>query len=429
MKRIFTNLFMAVLLMVGMPSWAQTTLEVGKVYHFQNAHFTGRAITAVEGNNASVQAAATDKADIKQQWYVTTDGNGKYLFRNLSNARYLSQTGQSAWGLTKTCTENSNKFEYIVAGGTNNTIRSASVSGNGNAYMHLGSATQTNIQGWGSGSGGTQWTVTKIEYTDAEIKALLDAVPTAAEVAAYQPSLEVLFADGACSTPKLASLSDAQNSEAYAALPASLQRMVDKVYGDNWEEATVAPADRPNGNNNTNHNLWTVADTWSSEYAKKFRVQMYEPYSIESEVTSYLRINAHCNMDNPTGIYANSGDVIYIMVGDDIPEGAELLLAYQSGNGATRYYNESPNVQLHKGLNRVTFTTDGCQMWIYYLVHTYNADGATIADKFPENRKLSKYKPFQFHHRHLQHQNIPSRYRMRQRGRAVSDGDRAGQNR
>ena len=395
MKRIFTHLFVSVLLMLSATSWAQTTLEVGKVYHFQNAHFTGRAITAVDGN--TVQAAATDKADIKQQWYVTTDGNDKYLFRNLSNARYLSQTGQSAWNLTEECTANSNKFEYIVAGGTNNTIRSASVSSNGNAYMHLGSDTQTNIQGWGSGSGGTQWTVTKIEYTDAEIKALLDAVPTAAEVAAYQPSLEALFSDGACSTPKLASLSEAQSSEAYAALPAALQRMVDKVYGGNWAEATVAPADRPNGNNNTNHSLWTVADTWSSEYAKKFRVQMYEPYSIESEVTSYLRINAHCNMDNPTGIYANNGDVIYIMVDGDIPEGAELWLAHQSGNGATQYYNNSAYTQLHKGLNRVTFTTDGCQMWINYVVHTYNANGADIDEKFPEDRKLSKYKPLKIH--------------------------------
>ena len=397
MKRIFTHLFVAVLLMLSTTSWAQTTLEVGKVYHFQNAHFTGRAITAVEGNNASVQAAATNKADIKQQWYVTTDGNGKYLFRNLSNARYLSQTGQSAWSLTEECTANSNKFEYIVAGGTNNTIRSASVSSNGNAYMHLGSDTQTNIQGWGSGSGGTRWTVTKIEYTDAEIKALLDAVPTAAEVAAYQPSLEALFSDAACTTPKLASLSAAQSSEEYKALPTGLQRMVDKVYGGNWEEATVAPADRPNGNNNTNHNLWTVADTWDSDYAKKFRVQMYEPYSIESEVTSYLRINAHCNMDNPTGIYANNGDVIYIMVDGDIPEGAELWLAHQSGNGATQYYNNSAYTQLHKGLNRVTFTTDRCQMWINYVVHTYNADGATIAEKFPENRKLSNYKPLKIH--------------------------------
>ena len=372
-------------------------LEVGQVYRFTNVAY-GRALSA-DGTD-DVHTKTPDANDTKQQWYVTKDGD-YYVLRNLATAKYLKGNGQSsAWSMTDDYSHDYNKFELYQSNTTYNTLHTKTLGDY--AYMHddnNGDNGGYNIVGWSNGNTTTasHWIITKVDYTDAEIKALLDAVPTASEVAAYQPSLDALFSDAACVTPKLASLSAAQNSEAYAALPASLQRMVDKVYGDNWEEATVAPADRPNGNNNTNHNLWTVADTWSSEYAKKFRVQMYEPYSIESEVTSYLRINAHCNMDNPTGIYANSGDVIYIMVGDDIPEGAELLLAYQSGNGATRYYNESPNVQLHKGLNRVTFTTDGCQMWIYYLVHTYNADGATIADKFPENRKLSKYKPLKIH--------------------------------
>ena len=400
MKRILTHLFVAVLLMVGTTSWAQTTLEVGKIYHFQNAHFTGRAITAVDGNNASVQAAATNNNDLKQQWYVTKDGE-KYIFRNMYNGYYLSQTLQSTWGLTETCTANSNKFEYIVAGGTNNTIRSASVT-NTNGYMHLGSATQTNIQGWGSGSGGTQWTVTNVAFTEAH-DAILGQFAESASTEVVSAALNAIFSDGACSVLKEAYTSANMTNEQlyadvnYQALPTALRKMVKKVRGNDWSEATVAPADRPNGNNNTNHSLWTVADTWDGDYAKKFRVQMYEPYSIESEVTSYLRINAHCNMDNPTGIYANSGDVIYIMVDGDIPEGAELWLAHQSGNGATQYYNNSAYTQLHKGLNRVTFTTDGCQMWINYVVHTYNADGATIAEKFPESRKLSNYKPLKIH--------------------------------
>ena len=372
-------------------------LEVGQVYMFKNAR-ADRSLSA-DGTD-DVHTKATDVNDTKQQWYVTKDGD-YYVLRNLATAKYLKGNGQSsAWSMTDDYSHDYNKFELYQSNTIYNTLHTNTLGDY--AYMHddnNGDNGGYNVVGWQNGNAntGSHWTITKVDYTAEEIKALLDAVPTTAEVAAYQPSLEALFSDAACVTPKLASLSAAQNSEAYAALPASLQRMVDKVYGGNWEEATVAPADRPNGNNNTNHNLWTVADTWSSEYANKFRVQMYEPYSIESEVTSYLRINAHCNMDNPTGIYANSGDVIYIMVGDDIPDGAELLLAYQSGNGATRYYNESPNVQLHKGLNRVTFTTDGCQMWIYYLVHTYNADGATIADKFPENRKLSNYKPLKIH--------------------------------
>ena len=372
-------------------------LEVGQVYMFKNAR-ADRSLSA-DGTD-DVHTKATDVNDTKQQWYVTKEGD-YYVLRNLATAKYLKGNGQSgAWSMTNDYSHDYNKFELCVSNTTLNTLHTKTLGDY--AYMHddnNGDNGGYNVVGWQNGNAntGSHWTITKVDYTAEEIKSLLDAVPTTAEVAAYQPSLDALFADGACVTPKLASLSEAQSSEAYKALPAGLQRMVDKVYGGNWEEATVAPADRPNGNNNTNHNLWTVENSWNSDYAKKFRVQMYEPYSIESEVTSYLRINAHCNMDNPTGIYANSGDVIYIMVGDDIPDGAELWLTYQSGNGATQYYNNSAYTQLHKGLNRVTFTTDGCQMWINYVVHTYNADGATIAEKFPENRKLSNYKPLKIH--------------------------------
>lgn len=404
MKRIITHFFVAVLLlsMLGTGrALAQTvsrTLEDGHIYRFVNARVGGRSLRA-DGTD-DVHTKTNDLNDKAQEWYVTKDGD-YYVLRNVACGKYLKGNGQSsAWSMTDDYSHDYNKFELYQSNTTYNTLHTKGLGDY--AYMHddnNGDNGGCNVVGWlnNNSDTGSHWTITKVEYTDAEIKALLDAVPTAAEIAAYQPSLEALFSDAACVTPKLASLSAAQNSDAYAALPLSLQRMVDKVYGGNWEEATVAPADRPNGNNNTNHNLWTVADTWDSDYAKKFRVQMYEPYSIENEITSYLRINAHCNMDNPTGIYANSGDVIYIMVGGDIPEGAELWLAHQSGNGATQYYNNSAYTQLHKGLNRVTFTTDGCQMWINYVVHTYNADGTTIAEKFPENRKLSKYNPLKIH--------------------------------
>ena len=399
MKRIFTYLFVAVLMMLGTASWAQTTLEVGSVYHFQNAYFTGRAITALENSATAVQATATNSAEVKQMWLVSSDGNGKYLFRNVYNGNYLSQTGQSAWVLSETNTANSNKFEYIVAGGTNNTIRSAAVT-NSNGYMHLGNNTQTNIQGWGSSSSGSQWTVTKITITP-EIDELLSQFVNSTDEQIEQ-ALSVIFGDDASCTNLTGTYANMTEEQLladanYKLLPTVFRDMVKKVHSGNWEEATVAPADRPNGNNNTNHSLWTVEDTWGSDYAKRFRVQMYEPYSIEGEVTSYLRTNAHCNMDNPTGIYANNGETIYIMVDGDIAEGAELWLAHQSGNGATQYYNNSAYTQLHEGLNKVTFTADGSQMWINYLVHTYNENGATIAEKFPENRKLSNYKHLKIH--------------------------------
>ena len=400
MKKLSTLLFLTMLLLLGAAdAMAQlSSLEVGQIYRFESAR-GGRSLRA--NGFDDVHTKTTDLNDKAQEWYVTKDGD-YYVLRNVACGKYLkgAPSAYTAWGMTDDYSANENKFQLLVSNSTLNTLKTKGSDNYGHMHdSNNGDNGGYEIVGWTNADdvAGSHWTITKVNYTAEQIKALLDAVPTAAEIAAYQPSLDALFSDAACVTPKLASLSAAQDSEAYKALPLGLQRMVDKVYGGNWEEATVAPADRPNRNNNTNHSLWTVADTWSSDYAKKFRVQMYEPYSIENEVTSYLRINAHCNMDNPTGIYANSGDVIYIMVGDDIPDGAELWLAYQSGNGAAKFYNESPNIQLHKGLNTVTFTTDGCQMWIYYLVHTYNKNGATIAEKFPENRKLSNYKPLKIH--------------------------------
>ena len=383
MKRIFTYLFVVVLMMLGTASWAQTTLEVGSVYHFQNAHFTGRAITALESSATAVQATATNPADVKQLWLVSQDENGKYIFRNIFNGNYLSQTLQNTWVLSETNTANSNKFEYIVAGGTNNTIRSAAVT-NTNGYMHLGSDAQTNIQGWGSGSGGSQWTVTKIDITP-EIDDLLSQFVNSTEEQ-IREALSVIFGeDGSCTilTSTYANMTEQQllADASYKILPKVFRDMVKKVHSGNWEEA----------------NAIETKESWGSDYAKKFRVQMYEPYSIENEITSYLRINAHCNMDNPTGIYANNGETIYIMVGGDIPEGAELWVAHQAGLGATNGYNNSAYTRLQKGLNIIPYTADASTLWINYVVHTYNSNGATIAEKFPENRKLSKYKPLKIH--------------------------------
>ena len=165
----------------------------------------------------------------------------------------------------------------------------------------------------------------------------------------------------------------------YQKLPAELQAMVLKVRSGDWGEANGAAG----------------KSSWNDEYARKFRVQMYEPYSIEGEITSYLRFNAHSNMDNPTGLYANSGQPMYIMVEGKIADGAELWVAHVTGHGLTSYYNNSAYTQLKEGLNVVPYFSEGSQLWINYVVHTYNSSGATIKDKFPH--KISDFKPLKIH--------------------------------
>ncbi len=392
MKRIFTHLFVAVLLMLSTTSWAQ--FENGKVYRIVCSGTTSVSLGA--SALSDVAAVSTSETDKSQQWYVTVSGSN-YTFRNLGNGRYLlGNNGTSGeWGLT----ESSSNFTVSKVSG-NYCIRGASDS-NGYAYMHKDAG--NNIVSWESSNGNSQWTPIEVSYTDSELQTIWSAVDAlvvpSATVSGYQTKLEAIFTDKACtqlnSTYAAKTVDQIKADANYLALPATLQAMVLKVKGGDWTESTVAPADRPNGNNNTNHSLWTVSDTWNNDYAKRFRVQMYEPYSIEGEITSYLRFNAHCNMDNPTGIYANGGEPIYIMVEGTIEDGAELWIAHQTGHGATGYYSNATYTRLYEGLNVVPYFNDGSQLWINYLVHTYNGNGATIAEKFPH--KLSDYKPLKIH--------------------------------
>lgn len=401
MKKIFTHLFALFLLSFVTTSnvWAQLTeLEVGKVYRFVSAR-ADRSLAA-DGTD-DVHVKETNAADTKQEWYVTKDGD-YYVLRNVACGKYLkgAYSANTPWSMTDDYSDEYNKFGLYTSNSTFNTLKTKGSDGYG--YMHddnNGDNGGYNVVGWlnGAGDTGTHWTITKVDYTAEQITTLLEKAPTVAELAGYTTALEAIFSDAACTILKSAytktSMTDEQLAADanYSALPQTLKNMVKKVRNDEWSEATIAPASRPNGNNNTNHSEWTVEDTWGHEYAKKFRVQMYEPYSVEGEITSYLRINAHCNMDNPTGIYANAGESIYIMVEGDIAEGAELWVAHQTGHGVTNYYNNAAYTQLKKGLNVIPYASDGCQLWINYLVHTYN----TSTGEF--SYKLSDYKPLKIH--------------------------------
>ncbi len=386
---IATNLTLTV-----RPVQTLTSLEVGQVYRFVNVLYPTYSLNANAAND--VNAVTTNETDTKQQWYVEKQDGEYYVLRNLAYGKYLKGNGQSsAWSMSDDYSHNYNKFKLYTSNTDYNTLHTNTLDNY--AYIHCNSS--YNIVGWSNGTTdkGSHWEITKVDYTTEQITALLEKAPTVAEVAAYPAALAAIFSDAACTILNSAYTTTSMTDEQlaadanYSALPQTLKNMVKKVRNDEWSEATIAPASRPNGNNNDNHNLWTVEDTWEHEYAKKFRVQMYEPYSVEGEITSFLGINAHCNMDNPTGIYANAGEPIYIMVEGDIAEGAELWVAHQTGHGVTNSYNNAAYTQLEKGLNVIPYASDGCQLWINYLVHTYN----TSTGEFPH--KLSDYKPLKIH--------------------------------
>lgn len=371
---------MAIILPMGVHAQL-SALEDGKVYHFTNKSHTNIAMAA-NGTN-SVYGVTANSEQLSQLWYATVTAD-YFTLRNLATGTYLKGNGQSSfWGLTADNSASDTHFD-LATEGTYNVFKSEAHGGYG--YAHYATSQGGGIVGWTT-SDASQWAITTVDKTAAEIEqAWIDAaafVPTDDQINTISTALYNIFSDDACTTLKgsYASMTDDQLAADanYTALPAELQLAVKKVRDDSWAE----------------DNAVAEKEGWNDEYAKKFRVQMYEPYSIEGEITSFLRINPHNNMDNPTGIFANYMQRIYIMVEGDIADGAELWIGHINGHGQLNYYNSSQYTKLNEGLNIIPYLADGSALWINYVVHTYNSEGTTDATRFPH--KLSDYTPLKIH--------------------------------
>lgn len=365
---------------------ASPILEEGCVYMFKNA----RADRSLRADGADdVHTKATDANDTAQQWYVTKE-DGYYILRNVAYGKYLKGASSSGtgWSLTDDYSAAENKFELHISNSTLNTLKTKDSDSYG--YMHDDTNEDNggcNVVGWlnGDGNTGSHWTITKVDYTAEQITALLEKAPTVAEIAGYTTALGELFTDVACVTPKLESLAEAQASNAYKALPTGLKAMVDKVYNEKTEGVETAWYE---------DNANAVKEGWSGKYAKKFRVQMYEPYSIAGDITSWLGINAHANNDNPTGIYVPEAGTLYVMVEGTINDGASLRIVDGGHNG--RVTNATGGgYALKPGLNVINYTAAAGHLYICYNVDTYNPDGTTDGERFPH--KLSDYEPLKIH--------------------------------
>ena len=371
MKRIFTYLFVAVLLMLGTTSWAQ--IQTGKVYNFVNRQY-GKSMSGVERDRTAL--AATDTNDYFQLWYVADGGNGTYTLRNLGNGYYLKGNGAgSKWPFVA---EASNAKLYYRELSSGYCTFDADNSANSGNEMHYGSGNGC-VVGWSSNEDATQWTATPVNVSDAELDAnwaAIDAIDnSSSKLNDYRGRLENLFEDASCTVLKsqYRGYSDSQfeGDENYRNLPAVLQTMVRKVRDGAWGEDNVV-SDKP---------------AWDSDHSKRFRVQLYEPYSYAEKTAEMLGIKAHTNMNNPTGIVANSRDVLYVMVEDDLEKGAALYI--QSAVDRERIGGVG-GVQLYKGLNIIPYWGNNNQMFIQYVVDTYN-------DGVKTGHKLTDYEPLKIH--------------------------------
>ena len=310
------------LLFVAVTAKAQP--EAGKIYRFVNKANPEQSLAVVSETKSSVSPTADHYL---QYWLLETHpGNAStWTLRNLGNGKYLQRAGRSVfWGFVDAASDATPLYyltqdRYCTFSSANNV--------NDGACMHYASS-QGGIVGWDFSADATQWTMTEISSVKADDLTAnweaLDEFNKAYDddmANDYASALDALFADAACTTLEgtyaSMSVSAIQEDANYKALPAALQELVLKVRNGVWTEA----------------NFVDGKAEWESDQAKKFRVQLYEPHSIAGDITGWLGINAHNNMDNPTGIFADCRDVVYVMVEGIIKEGASLYLYGLRGHG------------------------------------------------------------------------------------------------
>lgn len=359
-----------------------SVLEQGKVYRFTNVGQSSYALaaTTLAGANGETVTSGSAPADYPQLWYVSEvkdNGSGvnTYRLRNMGNGLYLQGKGAGTrWQLVDAGTTDNTYLYLQTVGTTHNTLSVDNVT-TGKRLMHLDGS--RNVVGWSSDNASTQWDITRVDIdaaTIAENWTQLETVMyTDAQVSSFQSALDALFTDKACTNlqSSYASKSEEQlTADAqYLALPPTLRNMVLKIWKEQTGNATLKEAW-------TESNYDSSKPAWDGDYAKRFRIQNYEVYTERDCTNSGLGINVHTNLNNPTGIFGNYRQVLFVMVDQEVPANASLYLGSYVGHGQGGNYNDG--VALHQGLNVIPYWGDKTWTCIYYTAKTLKKwDGKT----------------------------------------------------
>lgn len=380
MKKKISLLLLFVLCVCGMR--AQYVAPSEGVFRIINVEY-GAAMTENFVSGKLHCAAVGDADDYEQMWVLKSKAN-YYTIQNVFTGAYI-QTGNAGTEVPYWTGKDAKSFNIVE----NTTWGGYNIWDTGLGYgqgLHS-KGPEGNIVRWTSeaNKAASEWRFVSVDITEEEIakahKAFEEFANARNNESAFQAALETVFEDDACTVLKAeyAAMDDAALRTALSAkgLDATLVEMAVKVKNDSWGEPNEK-ADKP---------------AWDSQYGKKFRVQLIEPYSVAGEVTAWFGHNAHTNMDNPTGLYMNKCQVAYVMVEGEIKEGAELWACWINGHSKMPNYNNgySNGVRLHTGLNVVPFGSDGSALYINYLVHTYNTASKTFT------RKLGDYDDLKVH--------------------------------
>ena len=318
---------------------AQVIPEENAVYRLVNA---GRTNAVMTEDITAHNIYCTDKGDdsnYNQLWQFKKSGEG-WNIQNVYTGYYV-QNQSTVYALFTTA--KTAKVFYVSQNSTIAGKYNIVNSKGGNFGMHCDAA--YDVVPWYSGSdtpGGSEWIFEKVEMSEEKI----------AEVRAkYNEFNDVLtnkdkvieaytkfFDDELCTALKseYASMSDEQLEAAMEGCSSTLVAAAKKIKNSAW-----------------------------AAREQEFRIHSYEPYSNPDYWANKINIRKYSWLNNPTGIYANTGDVVYVFVGADIPEDATLEMDAVTGNSPS-----GTRTALKKGMNIVPVSRDAQSLFIIYTADT-----------------------------------------------------------
>lgn len=136
-----------------------------------------------------------------------------------------------------------------------------------------------------------------------------------------------------------------------------------------------------------------IKNNWQEEFnptmSRRFRIQNYKIYSrcddagnAGASPKSKWRATQMSDRNNPTGIWTNALQLVYVFVENEIPEGATLKIGQASGSGVIGLFDQDGNnTELHQGMNIVYCGLNYSTQWIMY---TCAADYTKPLSSYPE---------------------------------------------
>lgn len=209
------------------------------------------------------------------------------------------------------------------------------------------------------GSTASIWTFEHANITEADLNAAIQDYHNVHkeynEAEKYATALSQFFEDAACTTLKSAYKSVTDDALKTAMTESgihstTLQNMAIKIKNNSW-----------------------------ADWEQIFRVRKVEPYTNPDTWNGILKIGyVYTRLSNPTGIWSNTNQMLYVFIGDDIPEGASVNLIQVAKSD-----QQGNSQQLHKGMNAI-LTNSECALYINYEVSTSDAADSKKWREYPD---------------------------------------------